>query len=142
MVIRGLMASKSSLSLNRAASLGSRERYPGLASSVPPALIAKLPQRFTTALEVRSVPPAPADAPASDEVQTLTARELDVLQGVAAGHSNKVIARHLDLTPETVKWHLKNIMRKLDVRSRHDAARRASEHGILPTGAANSPGDD
>ena len=135
MVIRGLMASKSSLSLNRSASLGGRNGYSGLVSSVPPTLIATLPQRFVPPLEVRPVPSAPASGADSANARDLTARELDVLQGVAAGCSNKVIARQLCLTPETVKWHLKNIMRKLEVKSRHDAVLRATERGILSAAA-------
>jgi len=136
MVICGLMASKTSLSLNRSAPLGGRTGFAGLVSSVPPTLIVTLPQRFASAMELRPLPPVPvpALAPVSPQELTareLTARELDVLRGVAAGCSNKVIARQLCLTPETVKWHLKNIMRKLDAKSRHEAVLRAGERGLL-----------
>ena len=60
----------------------------------------------------------------------LTSREIDVLVGVARGESNKEIARRLHLTPETVKWHLKNVMRKLDVDSRAAAVQRAEHFGF------------
>lgn len=138
MVIRGLMASKSSMSLNRSAPLGGHNGFAGLASSTPPALIATLPQRFVPAMEIRHLPPVPVSPPAPVGIRDLTARELDVLQGVADGCSNKVIARQLCLTPETVKWHLKNIMRKLDVKSRHEAVLRATERGLLAGGAGRA----
>ncbi len=56
----------------------------------------------------------------------LTSREIDVLTGVSRSRSNKEIARQIHLTPETVKWHLKNIMRKLGV----DSRKAAVEQGI------------
>jgi len=60
----------------------------------------------------------------------LTSREIDVLTGVGRGDSNKGIARQLHLTPETVKWHLKNVMRKLGAGSRAEAVRNASALGL------------
>lgn len=48
----------------------------------------------------------------------LTERELDVLQEVARGLSNKEIATTLHISEETVKVHIRNMLRKLDVRSR------------------------
>lgn len=60
----------------------------------------------------------------------LTSREIDVLNGVARGDSNKEIARRLHLTPETVKWHLKNTMRKLKADSRTQAVANASALGL------------
>jgi two-component system nitrate/nitrite response regulator NarP len=48
----------------------------------------------------------------------LTERELDVLQEVARGLSNKQVAAQLHISEETVKVHIRNILRKLDVRSR------------------------
>lgn len=49
---------------------------------------------------------------------TLTERELDVLQEVARGLSNKQIAAGLHISEETVKVHVRNLLRKLQVRSR------------------------
>lgn len=60
----------------------------------------------------------------------LTSREIDVLTGVSCGESNKDIARQLHLTPETVKWHLKNVMRKLGADSRAEAVRKAAGLGL------------
>jgi LuxR family maltose regulon positive regulatory protein len=52
----------------------------------------------------------------------ISARELDVLGRIAAGESNKLIARALDLSPHTVKRHVANILEKLDISSRRQAA--------------------
>ena len=52
----------------------------------------------------------------------LTAREFEVLSHMANGHSNKVIARTLELSPFTVKRHVAHILDKLDVASRKQAA--------------------
>ena len=61
----------------------------------------------------------------------LTERELGVLQALARGQSNKEIARSLWLAEQTVKFHLTNIYRKLDVRSRTEAVHWAYRHGLL-----------
>jgi two-component system, NarL family, response regulator LiaR len=61
----------------------------------------------------------------------LTERELAVLQALAQGQSNKEIARALWLAEQTVKFHLTNIYRKLDVRSRTEAVHWAYRHGLL-----------
>lgn len=68
--------------------------------------------------------------------ESLTARELEILCHLAEGQSNKVIARHLDISDGTVKLHVKAILRKLNVHSRVEAAVMAVEHGIRyrPTG--------
>jgi DNA-binding NarL/FixJ family response regulator len=60
----------------------------------------------------------------------LTNRELAILKTVAAGHTNKQVAAALFVTEQTVKFHLTNIYRKLDLRSRTDAARFAHQHGL------------
>ncbi|GAB3362116.1 MULTISPECIES: LuxR C-terminal-related transcriptional regulator [Giesbergeria] len=52
----------------------------------------------------------------------LSGREIEVLGHIAQGLSNKEIARALQVAPETVKWHLKNIFEKLNVGSRVEAA--------------------
>ena len=53
----------------------------------------------------------------------LSAREVEILDYVARGLSNKEIARALRVAPETIKWHLKNIFEKLNVTSRIQAVR-------------------
>lgn len=53
---------------------------------------------------------------------TLTGREAEVLDLIAKGCTNKVIARQLDITEGTVKGHVKHLLKKLDCRSRVEAA--------------------
>ena len=60
----------------------------------------------------------------------LTQREVEILEHVAKGLSNKMIARALDITDGTVKLHVKAILRKLGMRSRVEAAVAAVEHGL------------
>ena len=60
----------------------------------------------------------------------LTPREREILGHLAEGQSNKVIARHLEISDGTVKLHVKAILRKLEVHSRGEAAVMAVEHGI------------
>jgi DNA-binding NarL/FixJ family response regulator len=72
---------------------------------------------------------------AKDAVAALTRRELEILQLVAEGHSNSQLARILWVTEQTVKFHLSNIYRKLDVANRTEASRWAQIHGLLDTSA-------
>lgn len=62
---------------------------------------------------------------------TLTARERDVLVMVSQGFANKRIALVLEISPETVKSHVKRIFSKLAVSTRTEAAFRASSLGLL-----------
>jgi NarL family two-component system response regulator YdfI len=63
----------------------------------------------------------------------LTARELEILRALSEGNSNKEIAKLLWLAEQTVKFHLTNIYRKLDVSSRTEAVHWAYRHGLLET---------
>jgi DNA-binding NarL/FixJ family response regulator len=63
---------------------------------------------------------------AADEAG-LTEREVEVLALVAEGYSNAELARRLWITPQTVKFHLSNIYRKLDVSNRTQASRWAQQ---------------
>lgn len=69
---------------------------------------------------------APAPAPA------LSARERDVLEGLARGEGAKEIARRVGLTENGVRYHLKQLYRKLQARGRHEAVSRAQALGVLP----------
>jgi len=60
----------------------------------------------------------------------LTPRELEILEQVVDGLSNKMIGRALDISDGTVKLHVKAILRKLGMRSRVEVAVSAVEHGI------------
>lgn len=78
-----------------------------------------------------------APAPVPPAMRTdLSQRELEVLSLLAEAHSNHAIAGRLFITEGTVKRHLNNIYRKLEVRSRMEAVRTASATGLLPTAGA------
>ena len=62
---------------------------------------------------------------------SLTTRELDVLQLVAEGRSNKDIARRLAITEGTAKTHVKAILTKLDAMSRTEAVAIAHKRGLI-----------
>ena len=61
----------------------------------------------------------------------LSRRELEVLRLVAVGRTNREIAAELFLSPRTVDMHVRNMLRKLDCRSRVEAAQRARELALL-----------
>jgi DNA-binding NarL/FixJ family response regulator len=63
--------------------------------------------------------------------ESLTSREVDVLREVAAGNRNQDIARHLHISEETVKVHVKHIMEKLQASDRTAAVTIAIRRGIL-----------
>ena len=62
----------------------------------------------------------------------ISPRELDVLKEIAAGHSNKEIARRLNVSPNTVKTHAARLFEKLGATRRVDVVNKARELGILP----------
>jgi HD-GYP domain-containing protein (c-di-GMP phosphodiesterase class II) len=66
-----------------------------------------------------------------ERVAGLTEREIEVLRLVARGHSNRVIAGVLGLTPKTVGNHIQNIYSKIDVSTRAGATVFAMQHGIV-----------
>jgi len=65
--------------------------------------------------------------PDSDARALLTPRELDVLEAVADGHTNKAIARRLGISLHTVKFHVESVFRKLGARTRTEAVAKAAE---------------
>lgn len=79
-------------------------------SLISPTMATKLLEEFVQI----SRPQAPASG--------LTARELDVLRQVAKGKSNKEIATHLFISENTVKNHIRNLLEKLQMKSRMEAA--------------------
>jgi two-component system response regulator DevR len=66
-----------------------------------------------------------------DEAAGLTKREVEILRLTADGHSNSQLARMLWVTEQTVKFHLSNIYRKLDVSNRTEASCWAQRSGLL-----------
>jgi two-component system, NarL family, response regulator LiaR len=71
-------------------------------------------------------------------VDALTARETDVLRLVAGGFANKEIAVELGIGEKTVKTHVSNVLSKLGVQSRTQAALYAAKAGIVSTDAIGS----
>jgi DNA-binding NarL/FixJ family response regulator len=78
---------------------------------IPPMLAAKLAERVSG--------------------EALSAREIEVLQRIAAGRSNKEIGAELFISEGTVKTHVKSIFSKLDVVSRTEAVATATRRGLI-----------
>jgi len=78
--------------------------------------------------------PAAPFVPNTRVQQTLgiSDRELEVLALLAAGGSNKEIARRLEVSPNTVKTHVTKLFAKLEASRRTEAIQRARELGMLP----------
>ncbi len=115
------------------------EIYGGLVAAVFAALGIWLGLRFTRRVEtvvVREVPvPAPVDFVRDDaKVATLgiTPRELEILEQIAAGHSNKEIAARLFVSENTVKTHSSRVFDKLGARRRTQAVQQAKQLRLIP----------
>jgi DNA-binding NarL/FixJ family response regulator len=78
---------------------------------IPPQIAAEIAEHFT------------ADA--------LSAREIEVLRAVAAGHSNKIVADRLFISQDTVKGHMKSVFAKLQANDRTHAVMIAMKRGFL-----------
>jgi DNA-binding CsgD family transcriptional regulator len=78
-----------------------------------------------------SLPPVSAGSEVDEDDVALTRREREILALVAEGHSNRELARMLWVTEQTVKFHLSNIYRKLDVANRTEASRWAHRNGLV-----------
>jgi len=75
---------------------------------------------------------APASATAEALREPLTPRELEVLHALAAGVGNKAIAAQLHISEHTAKFHVGQILAKLDASSRAEAVSIALRRGLLP----------
>lgn len=62
----------------------------------------------------------------------LTVRETEIMQLLGKGFSAKGIARSFDISPGTVKWHVRNIYEKLGASSREDALAKARQRKMIP----------
>lgn len=104
-------------------------------SAEPEDLAAAVRQSFVRSIHLAGVRASVAVAPGAkgpgEERGDLTRRELEILQLVAEGHSNSQLAKMLWVTEQTVKFHLSNIYRKLEVANRTEAGRWAQRHGLL-----------
>lgn len=94
-------------------------------SFLQPSVAAKVLAEFTRQ-PTPSVPP-----PQQDLVEPLSKRELEILQHLGQGASNKEIAAALFLTEGTVKNHITNILGKMGVRDRTQAALKGKEMGLI-----------
>ena len=65
------------------------------------------------------------------ELDQLTAREREVLRLIARGYAYKEIARELSISPKTVETHVSAVLRKLQLSSRHELTRWATERRLL-----------
>jgi DNA-binding NarL/FixJ family response regulator len=75
--------------------------------------------------------------PAAGSSHALTTREEEILRELANGATNKEIANTLSISEHTVKIHLKNILKKLHMNNRTQAAIYAQRHGLVPTSPSN-----
>jgi DNA-binding CsgD family transcriptional regulator len=82
-------------------------------------------------LPLRSAPASAGGSAAGAGLPALTQREVDVLRLVAEGHSNSVIATELFISPKTVSVHVTNLLAKLGVANRREAAAIAYRAGLL-----------
>ena len=73
----------------------------------------------------------PGDAAGGEMLETLTGREMEVLQLLAEGLPNKLIAARLHITEHTAKFHVSSIMLKLGASSRTEAVTLAARRGLL-----------
>lgn len=71
------------------------------------------------------------DTPPQSALKPLTQRENDILKLLTKGESNKEIANTLNISEHTVKIHLKNILKKLHMNNRIQAAIYAYQHGLV-----------
>lgn len=92
-------------------------------ASITPHLARRLLQRLRAQGGERPSPEA--------EPEKLSGREREILRHVANGYTSQEIAQHLDIALLTVNTHVRNIYRKLQVRSRAQAVRAALSHGLL-----------
>ena len=77
-------------------------------------------------------PPPDFDGnPQGQQSLGISDRELEVLRELAAGYSNKEIARRLEVSPNTVKTHVARLFEKLGASRRTEAIRRARELGLV-----------
>jgi DNA-binding NarL/FixJ family response regulator len=107
----------------------------GISKSVHPAALVTLVREALSGHIVHPLTSPPAASATQKEVvaerTALTHRELEILQLVAGGATNGDIARRLWITEQTVKFHVSNIYRKLDVANRTEACHYAHVNGMV-----------
>ncbi len=69
----------------------------------------------------------------TENAEQLTKREIQLLRWMVEGYSNKAIAEQLFISENTVKYHIRNILQKLDVQNRTEAVSYALREGLIDT---------
>jgi DNA-binding NarL/FixJ family response regulator len=98
----------------------------------PDDLASTIRQAFQSSVFVPGSRALPARVQSVENHSSLTRREIEILQLVSEGYSNAQVAKMLWVTQQTVKFHLSNIYRKLDVSNRTEASRWAQINDLLP----------
>jgi DNA-binding NarL/FixJ family response regulator len=94
-------------------------------AGISPAIALRILDEFSKT----TVPAAGGDAPSGTE---LTPREIEIIRELAKGASNRDIARHLVISENTVKNHVRNVLAKLHLRNRREVAEYAQRHRLVP----------
>lgn len=102
-------------------------RWVASAGEADPALLFYAEHLQTHAQRERTA----ALAPSAPLNEALSERERDILRALSQAMSNKRVAQVLGVSPETVKWHLKNVYGKLGVSGRDEAVARARDLGLI-----------
>jgi DNA-binding CsgD family transcriptional regulator len=103
---------------------------PTLFTEDPGAVVTMLVNFFCDGIEPAGEPPPAAGGHPAPPPQSLSHREQEVLRLLAAGESNRQIARRLGLSPHTVERHVANVYRKIGARGRADATAYALRSGL------------
>ena len=77
------------------------------------------------------LPPSPRSSPSEPMAEALTAREMDVIEMLAEGLSNKMIAHRLSISDHTAKFHVNSILAKLNAGTRTEAVTRGIRLGLI-----------
>jgi DNA-binding NarL/FixJ family response regulator len=104
-----------------------------------------LPSTLRQALEgnvYSAVGVTPESTPSGPRAAGLTDREISILKALAKGLSNDEIAKEFWVARQTVKFHLTNIYRKLEVRNRAEAIRKAYSFGLVESPIYTGDDDD
>ena len=101
-------------------------------SFIPAALMTRILQTLRRRTPASSAPAAAASRRGRSPRPLLTEREREILQLIVDGQTNREIAQTLFISEKTVKNHVTNLLRKLDLSDRTQAAVYAIRHGLVP----------
>lgn len=100
-------------------------------SFLHPSVATRLVAEFNRLTDARPSPQPSPLSPTPSLIEPLSERELEILRHLSQGASNREIANTLYITEGTVKNHITNILGKLGVRDRTQAALKAREMGLI-----------